>query len=66
MGRLPFPKPPTRKPTCIRCMYFQQKWKSEYIDWGYCDYQYRDTSEGSPCCDKFQKKLSKVESNGKN
>lgn len=45
-------------------MYFQQKWKSEYIDWSYCDYWHKDTSKRSPRCDKFQEKLSNVERNG--
>ena len=40
---------------CKDCAYFQEKWKSEHSQWSYCDYWHKDTKEGSPCCDKFEK-----------
>lgn len=50
---------------CRDCAYFQQKWKSEYTDWSYCDYWHKDVREDSSCCDEFEEKLSDIESNGK-
>ena len=47
--------------TCKKCKYFQQKWKSEWSDWSYCDYWHKDTREGSSCCDKFEENHSNVE-----
>lgn len=50
--------------TCKHCEYFQQKWKSEWSDWSYCDYWHKDTGENAQSCDQFEKKLSNVERNG--
>lgn len=67
MGASPTPKPYIPSVNfCRDCEYFQQKWKSEHSNWSYCDYWYKDVREDSSSCDQFEKKLSNVESNGKN